>query len=59
MKLNSEVVRNLEHQEYGEIRTLRCPACGDRSFRSAEQLLRHEDSCPARADLLRPDGKLS
>lgn len=49
MKLNREVVRNLEHQEYGEIRSLRCAGCGAKSFNSLEQLIRHELACPARA----------
>ena len=43
-----EVVRNLEQQESGEIRRLRCPECGARSFTSVEQLERHELACGAR-----------
>ena len=47
MKSNNEAVRSLEQQESGEMRTLRCTTCGARSFRSVEQLTRHESSCEA------------
>ena len=50
MSTMREVVRSLEQQESGEIRRLRCPECGARSFTSVEQLDRHELACgvPAR-----------
>jgi hypothetical protein len=45
MKLIPEMVRNLEQQESGAIRRLRCSQCGERSFTSSEQLDRHELAC--------------
>ena len=45
MKLIPEMVRNLEQQESGEIRRLRCSQCGVWSFTSSEQLDRHELAC--------------
>jgi hypothetical protein len=47
MNTMREVVRSLEQQESGEMRQLRCPECGARSFTSVEQLERHELACGA------------
>lgn len=50
MDSNWQRVRSLEQQESGEMRSLRCASCGAHSFRSVEQLARHESACrPARA----------
>jgi hypothetical protein len=40
-----EAVQNLEQFETGEIRSLLCSACGQRSYASVEQLCRHELDC--------------
>jgi hypothetical protein len=40
-----ETVRSLEQQETGEIRRLQCAACGQRMFKTLEQLSRHQMVC--------------
>jgi hypothetical protein len=45
VKSARETVHSLEQEETGEMRRLRCPMCGQRSFRSIEELNHHKARC--------------